>query len=229
MRTARFRSRWAESKKRMRPKSRVMHRSALIALACALFGAWPAYAQTAVVGFESGPAAVVGTPANASHSAGQVVGPSGDLTPFTNQATVGTNQSGLFVIPVLRSQNNNQPSAIITQFAMTSSGGSTGAYVVRIWSRLPSNTTCVDNSAFAGNFATDDQYLITPPFSITPAAPGSTTGDSNTYGSLTVQTFDLLNADNPLTRNLYVCLVTVSTDTADENKPLRVMVSGPQN
>ena len=197
---------------------------ALFVLACMLAGA---KAQQPVVGFDSGPAAVVGTPANASHAAGTVVGPSGNLTPFTNQATVGSNQSGLFVIPVMRRGDNL--SAIITQFSMTSSGGSTGTYVVRIWSRLPGNTTCVDNSAFAGNFAIDDQYLITPPFSITPAAPASTTGDANTYGALTVQTFDALNADSPGTPNLYVCMQTVSIDTADENKAVRVMLSGPQN
>lgn len=208
-----------------------MIRNRLLLAVCMLF-AWlaAAHAQQAVVGFESGPAAVVGTPANSSHAAGTAVGPSGHLTPYTNQATVGTNQSGLFVIPVMRSANNNQFSAIITQIAMTSSGGSTGQYVVRVWSRLPANTTCVDNTAFSGNFATDDQYLITPPFSMTPAAPASTTGDASTYASLTVQTFDALNADTPSpTRNLYVCLVTVSTDTADENKGIRVMVSGPQN
>lgn len=188
-----------------------------------------ALAQTSVVGYDSGPAAVVGTPANSSHAGGTAVGPSGNLAPFTNAATLGTNQSGLFVVPVLRTLNANSLSGIVTQFALTSNGGSTGQYVVRIWSRLPANTTCVDNTAFAGNFATDDQYLITPPFSVTPAAPGSTTGDASTYASLTVQTFDVLNTDSPATRNLYVCLVTVSTDTADENKGIRVMLSGPQN
>ena len=201
--------------------------SAAIALA-ALALSCPVFAQQPVTGFEAGPSAVVGTPANSSHAAGTVVGPTGNLAPFTNSATVGTNQSGLFVVPVIRSGAIN-PSVIITQFALTSNGGSTGAYVVRMWSRLPINTTCIDNTAFAGNFATDDQYLITPPFSVTPAAPSSTTGDSSTYASLTVQTYDLLNADIPGTRNLYVCLQTVSPDTADENKPIRVMVSGPQN
>jgi hypothetical protein len=191
----------------------------------------PSYAQQAVVGFESGPSSVVGTPANSSHAAGTVVGPSasinsGRLTPFTNTAQVGTNQSGLFVIPVMRLANL---SAIITQVAITSSGGSTGAYVVRIWRKLPSNTTCVDGSAFAGNFATDDADLITLPFSVTPAAPASTTGDAGTYAPLTVQTFDAQNTDSPGTRNLYVCLQTIATDTADDNNPIRVMVSGPQN
>lgn len=203
-------------------------RKILIGIAALALLCGHARAEQPVTGFEAGPSAVVGTPANSSHAAGNVVGPSGNLTPFTNQATVNTNQSGLFVIPVLR-PNATNPSAIITQFALTSNGGSTGAYVVRIWSKLPVNTTCVDNTAFAGNFTTDDQYLITPPFSITPAAPAVTTGDANTYAALTVQTFDLLNADAPTTRNLYVCLQTVSTDTADDNKPMRVMVSGPQN
>lgn len=196
-------------------------------LAILLSAAWiaPAAAIT-VEGYESGASAVVGTPANSSHAAGQAVGPTGNLTPFNNAATVGTNQSGLFVIPVARIPGG---SLIMTQFAMTSSGGSTGQYVVRIWSRLPLNTTCQDNAAFVGNFTTDDAYLITPPFAVTPAAPAVTTGDANTYASVTVQTYDVENTDSPATRNVYICLQTVSTDTADDNKPIRVMVSGPQN
>lgn len=201
-----------------------MKRTAL-AIAICLY-ALPAWAQQAVVGFESGPSSVVGTPANSSHAAGTAVGPTGNLTPFTNAATVGTNQSGLFVIPIMRGPGL---SAIITQFALTSSGGSIGNYVVRIWRKLPINTTCIDGTAFAGNFTTDDADLITPPFSVAPAAPAVTTGDANTYASMTVQTFDAQNTDIPATRNLYVCLQTVSTDTADNNKPMRVMLSGPLN
>lgn len=195
-------------------------------LALALLACRPAFAQQAVVSFESGPASVVGTPANSSHAGGTVVGPSGNLTPLNNQNLTGTNQSGLFVIPVARVPGG---SLIMTQFAMTSSGGSTGQYVVRAWRKLPINTTCIDGTAFAGNFNTDDADLITPPFAVTPAAPAVTTGDASTYASQTVQTYDVQNTDQPVTRNLYICLQTVSTDTADDNKPIRVMVSGPQN
>lgn len=187
-----------------------------------------ALAQQPVVGFESGPSAVTGTPANSSHSGGAVVGPAGNVTTaagdITNGAQLGTNQSGLFVVPWARITGG---AGIVTQFAMTSSGGSTGAYVVRIWRKWPINTICQDNVAFSSNFAVDDGDLITPPFSVTPAAPAVTTGDANTYASVTVQTYTAQNVDQPATRNLYVCLQTVSTDTADENKPIRVMVSGP--
>jgi hypothetical protein len=214
-----------------------MRKIAAGALALSLWCA-PALAQQAVIGYESGPVAVTGTPANSSHAAGNVVGPT---VVGTAGALVGpggrpvgqlaNNQSGIFVVPIARV--NSAPSgglqggqsAIVTQFAMTSSGGSTGQYVVRIWTQPPVNTTCVDNAAFVGNFATDDNYLMTPPFSITPAAPASTTGDSSTYASQTVQTYDFESPQGLA----YVCLQTVSTDTADDNKAIRIMMSGPQN
>jgi hypothetical protein len=201
----------------------------------ALLWAPPALAQTPIIGFESGPSAVIATPSSASHAAGTAVG-AGTATgavanvtsvsgQITNQAQQGTLQSGLFVIPVARVPG---ASMIVTQVAMTSTGGSTGQYVLRAWRKWPQNTTCQDNVAFAGNF-NDDAELITPPFSITPAAPAVTTGDANTYGSVTVQTYDFENTDQPPTRNIYICLQTVSTDTADEAKAIRIMVSGPQN
>ena len=212
----------------MRPMFKII--GALIALVLAT----PVLAQQAVIGFESGPVAVTGTPANSSHAAGTAVGPvaAGLVGPGGRPvAQLTGNQSGIFVVPIGRitgAASSGGPvgvSNIITQFAMTSTGGSTGQYVVRIWTQPPVNTTCVDNTAFVGNFATDDNFLITPPFSITPAAPAVTTGDSNTYASLTVQTFDFVSAQGLA----YICLQTVSTDTADENKAIRIMMSGPQN
>ncbi len=204
-----------------------MRRFLIASLLCALVS--PAAAQQEVVGIDSGPIAVTGTPANSSHAAGTVVGPAAGTLAGPNGRTIAQltgNQSGVFVVPIGRLYPNaGGQSNIITQFAMTSSGGSTGQYVVRIWSQPPLNTTCQDNAAFAGNFATDDNYLITPPFALTPAAPASTTGDSYTYASLTQQTFDFAG-ENGLA---YVCLQTVSTDTADENKPIRIMMSGQQN
>lgn len=200
----------------------------IVAWLC-IFVSSAALAQMPVIGFESGPVAVTGTPANSSHAAGQAVGPAaGTLVgPGGRGVTQLTgNQSGVFVVPIGR-QNANATgqSNIVTQFAMTSSGGSTGQYVVRIWTQPPVNTTCVDNAAFAGNFAIDDNYLMTPPFALTPAAPAVTTGDASTYASLTVQTFDFVSALGLA----YVCLQTVSTDTADDNKAVRIMMSGPQN
>ena len=190
-----------------------------LALLCA-----PLAAQQPIIGFESGPATATGTPANSSHASGTAVGPSGATI---NPLLVGTQQSGLFVVPWARIPG---ASGVVTQVLLTSTGGATVKYVVRIWSRLPVNTTCVDNTAFAGNFATDDQYLIAAPFSITPAAPDSTAGDANTYGSSTGLVLGAVPTDpSYVTRNLYVCVVTSATDTADENKPLRVMISGHQN
>lgn len=209
----------------------------MLKIAAAVLGlmiASPVLAQTFVVGYESGPVAVTGTPVNSSHAAGTVVGPvaGGLVGPNGRPVTQLTgNQSGIFVVPIGRitgaaaSAGPVGVSNIVTQFAMTSNGGSTGQYVVRVWTQPPVNTTCVDNTAFAGNFAIDDNYLMTPPFALTPAAPAVTTGDANTYASLTVQTFDFVN-QNGLA---YVCLQTVSTDTADQNKAIRIMMSGPQN
>ena len=189
----------------------------IIAASTFLLGIAAANAQQNMIGFESGPVAVTGTPANSSHAAGTAVGPvaAGLVGPGGRPVPQLTgNQSGIFVVPIGRiTAGGPGPvgmSAIITEFALTSTGGSTGQYVVRIWTQPPLNTTCVDNTAFVGNFATDDNYLITPPFGITPAAPAVTTGDSSTYGSLTVQAFSF-ESPNGLA---YVCLQTVSTDTA---------------
>lgn len=156
-------------------------------------------------GNDSGPVVQSQTPAASSHAAGTSVG-------------------GLFTIPLARVSGG---SGAVTQFAFTSTGGSTGQYVVRIWDKSPANTTCTDNTAFAGNFTTDDANLITPSFSISPIAPTVTTGDASTYAALTNLNWDYKNADS--TQNLYVCVVTVSTNTADESHAVRVMLSGPQN
>lgn len=161
-----------------------------------------------VIGVDPGPISATATPANSSHAAGTSIG-------------------GLFTIPIGPAPASGN-SGIITQFALKSVGGSTGSLAVRIWQKAPTNTTCTDNTAFAGS-DTDDAFLITPPFSITPAAPASTTGDSATYASAQNLVLDYKNADSPATANLYACLVTVATDTADENKLVRVTLSGPTN
>lgn len=159
-----------------------------------------------VSGFDSGAISAVATPANSSHAAGVSVG-------------------GLFSVSLARI---NGGSGIVTSFNLKSTGGSVGAYVIRIWQKNPAGTTCTDNSAFVGADA-DDANLITAPFAVTPAAPASTTGDSATYASVTVVSWDYKNVDTSPGQNLYVCLVTVATDTADDNKLVRVQLSGPQN
>jgi hypothetical protein len=159
-----------------------------------------------VSGYDSGAITATATPANASHAAGTSVG-------------------GLFSIALARV---NGGSGILTNIGYKSTGGSTGVLAVRIWQKNPTGTTCTDNTAFVGADA-DDANLIAPPFSITPSAPASTTGDSATYGQLQTITWDYKNSDTSPGQNLYLCAVTVATDTADENKLVRWTLSGPQN
>lgn len=176
------------------------------ALLAAAILASPSSSQMSGSGsYDSGTVSVAVTPANSSHASGTSVG-------------------GLLSVPVARTAGG---SGIITNFGFKSSGGSTGNYVARIWQAKPTNTTCTDNVAFAGN-ATDDKSLITfAPLSITPLAPASTTGDSNTYAALPSLTLDYKISDQ--TQNLYVCVVTVLTNTADDGAPVTVYLSGPQN
>lgn len=159
-----------------------------------------------VGGSDGGAISATATPANASHAAGTSIG-------------------GLFTIPIARAAGG---SGILTSAFWSSSGGSTGQLVLRIWQKNPASTTCTDNTAFAGN-ATDDANLITPPFSLTPSAPSVTTGDAKTYASALNLTVDYKNADTTPSQNLYACAVTVATDTADQNNAVRLTLSGPQN
>ncbi len=137
----------------------------------------------------------------------------------------GTSVGGLISVPIARVAGG---SGIITNFSWTSPKGSTGQLVIRVWQVLPANTTCTDQTAFSGS-AADDLSLVVPPFSITPAAPASTTGDAKTYAALAGLTWNYKNIDTTRSRNLYVCAVTVATDTADESSSPAVMLSGPQN
>ena len=159
-----------------------------------------------VSSYDSGAIVAAATPANSSHAA-------------------GTSNGGLFSVAVARV---NGGSGILTNLGYKSVGGSTGQIVVRIWQKNPAATTCTDNVAFAGS-DTDDPNLITPPFSITPAAPSSVTGDSSTYAAVGPVTWDYKNIDTSPGQNVYVCLVNVATNTADNNKVIRLTLSGPQN
>jgi hypothetical protein len=173
------------------------------------------HAQTRVTSADLGPR-WVSSATGAAHGSGQSVG-------------------GLLAIPVgfgnTTPTNNPIPygwSGIITQFAWKSAGGSTVQLLIRLWSRRPSATTCTDGVNFAAN-ANDDLYLITPPFSITPAAPAITTGDSSTYSSVTGLTYDWMNRDQPQTINLYACAIATATDSSDNSTTVFAMASGPQN
>ena len=87
-----------------------------------------------VGGYDSGPVTIGATPANASHSAGQSV-------------------AGLFTLALART---NGGSGILTSVGVKDTNNTPETYVLRIWSRNPTNTTCTDNSAFVSS-ATDDQ------------------------------------------------------------------------
>jgi hypothetical protein len=156
---------------------------------------------------DSGVVVANATPANSSHAGGVSVG-------------------GLFTLPMARLPGG---SGIITNFGWVSTGASVGAYVARVWQAKPSNTTCIDNVAFIGSTVDDANLITMAPFTITPVAPTSTQGDANTYATVPSLTWDYRNRDSPPTQNLYVCIITVLTDTADDGHLVRVMMSGPQN
>lgn len=159
------------------------------------------------VGFDSGSAPVqTATPNGSSHAAGSSVG-------------------GLFSIPVARV---NGGGGIITSLSWISTGGATTQLLVRLWDKNPTGTTCTDQTAFVES-ATDDQHLLAAPFTMTPAAPAVTTGDTNTYAATTGLTLSYKNQDSSATKNVYACVLTVATDTADESKAVYINLTGPQD
>jgi hypothetical protein len=181
-------------------------RKALYAAALLLAILIAPHQASAQIGLDAGAVTASATPANSSHAAGTSIG-------------------GLFSVPLAHIAGG---SGIITNVNWKSVGASVGTLVIRIWQKNPANTTCTDNTAFAGS-DTDDTFLITGPFAITPAVPAVTTGDTASYASLGNLVLDYRNADTTPSFNVYVCAVTVSTDTADQNKIVRVTLSGPQN
>ncbi len=171
--------------------------------------AGPALAQIQGPGgsYDSGSSPVqTATPNNSSHAAGSSVG-------------------GLFSIPIARI---NGGSGIITSFYWASSGGAVTQLLVRLWDVKPASTTCTDQVAYAGN-ATDDTHLIAQPFTVTPAAPAVTTGDAKTYAGLGGLTLSYKNQDTSPTKNVYACVTTVTTDTADQNNPVYINLTGIQD
>ena len=160
-----------------------------------------------VGGYDSGSSPIqTATPANSSHAAGVSIG-------------------GLFSIPIART---NGGSGIATTLYWTSTGGAVTQLLVRLWDKNPTNTTCTDNTAFAES-ATDDQHLLITPFTMTPAAPVNTTGDTNTYITVAGLTLSFKNQDAVATKNVYACVLTTSTDTADENKAVYINLTGVQD
>lgn len=196
----------------------------ILATASALaLSAAPAIAET--FSRDSGPITATATPANSSHAAGAALGCSSLGTAFASCAAATGKNSGVLVLPIAGAPGGD---GIAYHIFYKSVGGSTGQAVVRLWGRQPTNTTCQDNTAFAGS-DTDDAFLLAPPFSITPAAPAVTTGDSATYADVQNLTIGYKNLDLTSAINVYACIVTVSTDTADENNAIRLYGVATQN
>ena len=160
-----------------------------------------------VGGYDTGSAPLVSaTPGNSAKSAGMAVG--------CATGTCSGNQGAIFSLPVARTTGG---SGLLLQFQWTSTGGDTTGKLVRLWDVLPANTTCKDQTNFSGS-ATDDVHLLTAPFSITPAAPASTQGDAKTYASYSfTPPLSFKNQDGTASKNIYACVVSAGSDTADES------------
>lgn len=176
-----------------------------LAFVGAICAAAPAFAQASLnTGSSSTQTA---TPANSSHAAGQSVG-------------------GLFTFPMARIAGG---SGDLLQFVWQSTGGATVTYQVRLWDKNPASSTCTDNTAYVSN-ATDDKHLLVPPFTVTAAAPTNTTGDSKTYANYQfVPPLSWRNQDTTKTVNLYACVVTTATDTADDNNAVNTTLYSVQD
>jgi len=160
----------------------------------------------AVSGFDSGIVRVAATPSSSAHAAGAAVG-------------------SLFSVPLARV---NGGSGIISGIHAWTSWGSTATYVLRLWQKNPTGTSCTDGSAFVGS-ATDDAYLLTGPQALQFNAPLNTTGDAKSYADLLALSIDYKNADGTTTQNVYGCLVTNASDTPGASATLSLGLAGPQN
>jgi hypothetical protein len=167
----------------------------------------PVTGSIAISTYDSGAIRVSATPGSSSHAAGVSVG-------------------GLLSVPIARI---NGGSGIITSAMLWTSWGSTQTYVLRVWQKNPTNSTCTDGTAFVSS-ATDDANLIGPgPVSVLLAAPANTTGDAKTYAYLAPLSWDYKNSDGTTTQNVYACLVTNGADTPGASATLSLTMSGPQN
>jgi hypothetical protein len=182
----------------------------IILAACAALASGAAMAQTTNNGPGTNPTfgavwQATGVVANSSHAGGTSIG-------------------GLTAINAAR---NAGLGGWITGFNMISPGASVGSYVVRLYQSSPAAGAfaCADNAAFVDTSAAK-LLLIAPPFTIAPAAPGSTTGDAATYGQIANVAWPFLASVN---QNVYACVVTVSADTADQANPLILGLDVVQN
>ena len=166
----------------------------------------PVSGSIAVAAYDSGAISVTASPSSGAHAAGVSVG-------------------GLFQIPFLRTNGN---SGIISNVRSWTSWGSTASYVLRLWQKNPTSTTCTDGSAFVGS-ATDDANLISIPQVLQYTAPLNTTGDAKTYAGIPAASIDVKNTDSTATQYVYACLVTNNSDTPGASASILLSLSGPQN
>lgn len=115
---------------------------------------------------------------------GRILSASGTSTRVTNTPTVqnaayasGNCIGGFQSITVT---NYNGQSGFLTNFRVTSVGGSTPTITVYVFDSNPSSSTCTDKSTFTLNAADVDKMVATP-VAMTLAAP---TGTSVTFGSV---------------------------------------------
>ena len=183
-------------------EARLAHLEALLANVGSPFQASGSIGNTNFGGYDSGTAATTpATPANASHTAGQSVG-------------------GLYALPYART---NGGSGLLEHITLMSVGGDTPTLQVRLWDRAPTNSNfaCTDNAAYAagsgstgGTVVADQAHLLTPPFTITLAAPTAITGDAYTYASYQfAPPLSFKNQDSPVTNKVYACLQATVTYT----------------
>ena len=172
-----------------------------------------------VGGYDTGSAPFVSvTPGASSKTSGEAIG--------CATGTCTGNQGAVFAIPVART---NGGSGLITQFQWTSVGGSVVGIMVKLWDANPTNTTCKDQTAYSGS-TTDDAHLLTPPFALTPAAPAVTTGDAKTYASYSfTPPLSFKNQDGTASKNIYACVISTGSDTADESSAVSAQLSAVQD
>jgi len=172
-----------------------------------------------VGGYDTGSAPFVSVTAGSSaKSTGMAIG--------CATGTCAGNLGALFTLPVART---NGGSGLLLQVQWTSVGGSTVGVMVELWDKNPANTTCKDQTNFVSS-ATDDAHLLTPPFTMTPAAPASTQGDSKTFASYSfVPPLSFKNQDGTASQNIYACVISTGSDTADESAVISLGANAVQD
>jgi hypothetical protein len=174
------------------------------------------------------------TDMTAATPAGQnVIGYMGSLNfgpmPFSltlqNAAYIAGNCLG-GIQPVSIFRSTTQASATLAQIMAGWASGQTTGIVVYAFSKNPTNSTFTDRNAVVLD-KNDAEYLITPPFTLTPVAlAGATEAFASSAISLPVK-----NADTTTTTNIYIAFVAAAaiTPTSGQLTDLFGSVSGVQD